>query len=118
LIELLLCVGLIAVIAALALPYYSAADSSRDARDRRNAQTFCTICSVVQAAGMSVVGEGNEKVHVLQTLRDGVTVESGPLRGKRFSVPNVPDDEIVAASRFVKIVNGELVYEAQEDSDG
>ena len=115
--ELLLCVGLISLIAALAMPFYSNADGARDARDRRNAQTFCSIYAIVQAAGVSVSGEGDAKMEILEALREGITVESGPLRGRTFSVPNLQDDEVIAASKYLQLEDGQLVYDAN-NQDG
>lgn len=118
LLELLTCVALIGIITALAMPFYTTAEGARDARDKRNAQTLCSICAVAQAAGVSVVNEGDAKIDILRTLSEGVTVESGPLRGRTLSVPNMGDDEVTAASRYVEIENGQLVYNASSVGDG
>ena len=111
--ELLLCVGLIALIATLAMAFYSSADGARDAKDRRNAQTFCSIYAIVQAAGVQFPSEpeAEAKMEILEALREGVTVEAGPLRGRTFRVPNVEDAEVVAAAKFLTMQAGQMVYD-------
>ena len=117
LIEMLLCVGLIVVITALAIPMYSSADGAREAKDRRNAQTICSVSHIIQAAGEPLVEEGAEIMDVIDHVRDGVTVQSGPLRGKTFRVPNLADDEAQAAARYLLLQDGQLIFSA-EPEDG
>jgi Tfp pilus assembly protein FimT len=114
--ELLLCVGLISLIAALAMPFFSSADGAREAKDRRNAQTFCSMFAVVQAAGVSMPteGEGDAKLQIMTALRQGITVEKGALRGRTFQVSNLADEEMAAASRFLLLQDGQLVYDPNE----
>jgi Tfp pilus assembly protein FimT len=119
LIELLLCVGLISVITALAMPFYSNAESAREAKDRRNAQTFCSVYAIAQAAGVTVptAGSGDTKMQILGALREGVTVHSGPLRGRTLQVSNIQDAEMAAAARFLRYQQGQLVFDSN-NQDG
>jgi type II secretory pathway pseudopilin PulG len=117
LIEMLLCIGLIAVITSLALPMYSSADGAREAKDRRNAQTICSIAQIIQAAGVPLVEEGKEKMEIIDEVRAGVTVQSGPYQGKTFRVPSLADEEARAAASYLEMRNGQLVYNSQR-ADG
>ncbi|HYF36850.1 MAG TPA: hypothetical protein VD994_16255 [Prosthecobacter sp.] len=68
--------------------------------------------SIVQAAGVTISGEGDPKVQIVEALRAGVTVESGPLRGRTFRVTNLRDDEVAAACKYLHLEEGQLIYDA------
>jgi competence protein ComGC len=110
LVELLLCIGLIAIMTTLAVPMFSTADGTREAKDRRNAQTICSMSHIIQAAGVPLVEEGKEKMDIIQEIRDGITVQTGPYQGKTFRISNLPDDEIQSAASYLQVRNGQLIY--------
>ncbi len=112
LIEMLMTVAIIGIMVGMILPWYGNADQAAQAKHQRNAQTFCSLCTAAEAAGMALVRDGRSKEQVLEELVQGVTIQTGPLRGRTFRVPNVTTPDINGAAKFVKIQSGMLVYQS------
>src|SRR6476660_1767757 len=98
LIEIILCVGVLTIMVSIAMASFSAADGVAQAKDQRNAQSLCTLFSSADAAGVRLIHDGVTKLQLLRVLKNGITVESGPFRGKIFSLPGITDEDIQAAA--------------------
>ena len=82
----------------------------RQARDQRNAQTASALFASAQVAGVDF-SEGNPTLEeIVKRLVTGVTVEKGQLKGRHFAMPNLGDDEIRSALKYLALVDGSLVY--------
>ena len=110
LIELLVTMCLIGFLVMMASASYSTSHAARLAKDQRNAQTMCSVCSTLQVAGHDLVQSAPNKLQVLRALRDGVTLTKGPLQGQTFRVPNLDEDDLAAAAKFLVLENGQLTY--------
>ena len=51
-----------------------------------------------------------EIVEVLKQIRKVIEVKRCPLKGRTFKLPNVTDEEIKGASRYIAIEEGEMIY--------
>lgn len=113
--EMLSFVCILSIMITLALPLFATSEGAQQATDQRNAQHFCSLASAANAAGIKVVDSKakntqEEIVEVLKQIRKGIEVKRGPLKGRTFKLPNVTDEEIKGASRYIAIEEGEMIY--------
>lgn len=113
--EMLTFVCILGIMITLALPLFATSEGAQQATDQRNAQHFCSLASAANAAGAKVVdadnkGSQKEIVAVLKQIRQGIEVKRGPLKGRNFKLPNVSDEEIEGASRYIAIEDGDMIY--------
>ena len=108
-------VCILGIMITLALPLFATSEGAQQATDQRNAQHFCSLASAANAAGVKVVDSKakntqEEIVEGLKQIRKGIEVKRGPLKGRTFKLPNVSDDEITGASRYIAIEEGDMIY--------
>lgn len=113
--EMLTFVCILGIMITLALPLFATSEGAQQATDQRNAQHFCSLASAANAAGAKVLDSKakntpEEIVEVLKQIRKGIEVKRGPLKGRIFRLPNVTDEEIEGASRYIAIEAGDMIY--------
>lgn len=113
--EMLMFVSILGIMITLAIPLFATSEGAQQAVDQRNAQNFCSLAFAANAAGVKVVdadnkGSQKEIVAVLKQIRQGIEVKRGPLKGRNFKLPNVRDEEIEGASRYITIEDGDMIY--------
>ncbi|MBB5040216.1 type II secretion system protein [Prosthecobacter dejongeii] len=110
--EMLMTVSILAIMSTMALAWFGGSGSEvRQARDQRNAQTLCTLCQAVEAAGMPLTEEGHSPMDIARRLVEGVTIETGALKGRTFHVPGLGAEELHGAVRFLSIQDGQMRYD-------
>ncbi len=113
--EMLTFVCILGIMITIALPLFATTKGAQQATDQRNAQHFCSLASAANAAGAEVLdsetkGSQKEIIEALKQIRQGVEVKRGPLKGRIFKLPNVNDEEIEGASRYIAIDGGSMIY--------
>ena len=105
LVELLVVIAVIGIMAAIAVPMISNVnEKSKDAKDRRNAQSLASMSAGATASGQ-FFGEKSSAILMLAT--SGVP---SPDESMLFRVPNLTAADITGASRYLDLVEGNLVY--------
>jgi hypothetical protein len=107
--EMLTFVCILGTMVSIAIPLFGNVQGIKQATAKRNAQSFCTLAHSASAAGKNVAYGTEDKVEVLKRLVRGVTIEKGVLKGREFKLPNMTEAEIIAASAYVHISQGDLV---------
>ena len=104
--ELIVAIVIIAIISMLAIPIIRGINHVSESKTRRNAQMTADVSSNLSSLNV---------VHVLpealggaeattRLLRLGITVPDGPMQGAYMGVPNLPEGEIEATSKYLRVV--------------
>lgn len=107
--EVLMVVSILGIMVSIAVPMLFQADSVYAARDRRNAQELCSTATAARAAGLNFVAEES----VLDTVRAlvrGAMPSRGSMKGRLFVVPGLSEEDMLGASKYLTIQQGELRY--------
>jgi len=107
--EVLMFIALIGVITAIVVPLWGQTESIYAARDRRNAQELSAMSMMAQTAGLDFVQDDDVTESVRAIVRGGMPLQ-GAMKGRRFIVPGLSEEDIQGAVKFLIIKNGELVY--------
>lgn len=123
LLEMLTTVAILGIMTSLALAWFGGSGQDvQIARDQRNAQSICSLCQVAEAAGLNLVKEVSSPLELARRVSEGITIETGVMRGRTFQVPGMGEEELQGAVRFLKLQNGQLRYDvgsgASRDSAG
>jgi type IV pilus assembly protein PilA len=101
--EIFAVLAVIGVIAAIAIPQLGGTNSStRQVKDQRNAQSIVSVYAAASAAGATISGSDVGTIVADITDADGVTVDDGAFKDKRFSVSGLSTDDITAAKAYIK----------------
>lgn len=113
--ELLLTVGVLGIIAALALTSFSQGqrDIVIESVHRRNAQSFSTISECAQLSGVDPV-VGTDVEATMKNIVAGVTPTDGVMKGRTFRIFGLSNEDITGAAYYMNITNGKLMYEADK----
>ena len=107
LLELIVVVTIIGFIAAVAIPYFSDLRSgvSRE-KTRRNAQQMVALSTAINGLGIAhVLPDSLGGVQATARLiREGITVNHGPVAGERIALSGLTDEEIELLPEFLEIV--------------
>jgi len=110
LVELMVVVMVLGILASIALNSFGGArQGAEDQKDRRNAQEIASVAGMASAAGASFIVPGDAQASILN-LRDGVSPDKGPFRGRLFKIGIMEDSEITGAMRFLVMAGEELQY--------
>ncbi|MEM6916261.1 MAG: type II secretion system protein [Verrucomicrobiota bacterium] len=104
--ELLLIVGVIAVVATIAIPTISRLrDSAKKAAATQNAKNVAQMSEALAALGVAHVipdSMGGAEA-TARLLREGVVVPEGPMAGERFILSGMREKEIEETAAYLKI---------------
>lgn len=112
------------VLVVIGILFFAASISTRDlqvaeerSKDQRNAQQLASVCNAAQAAGHDFVKKGLDLSATVAEVVKGAVVkdEDSPFFNTFFGVPNLSLPEQEAASRFLEIRNGMLVFVPEEE---
>ncbi|MEM1440753.1 MAG: hypothetical protein AAGF67_00320 [Verrucomicrobiota bacterium] len=123
--ELLLIVGIIAIIATVAIPTISRLrDSAKKAAATQNAKNVAQMSEALAALGVAHVipdSLGGPEA-TARLLREGVVVPEGPMAGERFILSGMRESEIEETAEYLKIEYGDtylrLVFSPPSDRTG
>lgn len=107
--EVLMFIAVIGVLTAIVVPMWGKTESLYAARDRRNAQELAAMSLMAHTAGLNFVQEDDVVESVRAIVRGGMPLQ-GAMKGRRFIVPGLSEEDIQGAVKFLTIKNGELVY--------
>lgn len=108
-------VAILAIISSMSLAWFGGnGEELKQARDQRNAQSICSLCQAVEAAGENIVEQEETVPKVARRLADGVTIKKGVLKGRRFQLTPLADEELRGATWYLVIRDGVLYYESQK----
>jgi prepilin-type N-terminal cleavage/methylation domain-containing protein len=108
--ELLTTVAILGVLGSLAITAFAGQRGAFEiTRDRRNAQEIAQVCMTANAAGLNFLVAGSVENTIRKAVLGG-TPSKGSFKGKLFKAGAMTDEDIVGASRFLEIKNGELAY--------
>lgn len=117
LVELLIVVGVIAVVATIAIPTIaSLRESAKRAAAMQNAKNIQSMSAALDALGVAhVIPDSMGGVAATaRLLREGVRVPEGPMAGEKFILSGMPDSEIEEVSEYLYVQYGRkelmLVY--------
>ena len=115
LVELLLTVGVIGILAAVAVNSFSQGQREIvvETIHRRNAQSFTTISECAQLAGVDPV-QGTDVMATLRKIVEGVTATDGVMKGRTFRIFAMGEEDMLGASYYMSISQGKLTYEADK----
>ncbi len=111
--EVLMFIAVIGVMTAMVVPMWGQTESIYAARDRRNAQELAAMSLMAHSAGLEFVQEEDVTETVRAIVRGGMPLQ-GSMKGRRFIVPGLSEEDIRGAAKFLVIQNGELVYTNSE----
>jgi prepilin-type N-terminal cleavage/methylation domain-containing protein len=108
LVELLVCIGVLGVLAAISIVVLNPVrENARVNKDKRNAQAIAAVAGSAQAAGAVLnTASVNE---VIAQLRSGVS-GSGLFSSSEFKVAPFTPEEISAISPYLQITGNAVVY--------
>lgn len=109
LVEVLMFLAIVGILAGIALPHLASANDYKAARDRRNAQELSSFAAAAQAAGLDLVVENNVTDTVSNLMRGGIPT-TGAFKGHLFVGPKLPTLDADAASKYLHIENGAVIY--------
>ncbi|MBB5034309.1 type II secretion system protein [Prosthecobacter vanneervenii] len=115
--EVLMVVAIIGVMVGIVVPMLNQNDAVYAARDRRNAQELCSTCAVAQAAGVNFVQDESVIDTVRSIVRGGMSV-NGAMRGRVFVVPGLSEEDMVGASKYLRVKDGQLMYSPTDAGSG
>lgn len=108
--EVLLFIAIIGVITAIVVPLWGQTESIYAARDRRNAQELAAMSLMAHSAGLDFVQEGESVTETARAIVRGGMPLQGSMKGRRFIVPGLSEEDIEGAAKFLVIKDGELIY--------
>lgn len=108
--EVLMCIAVIGVITAIVVPLWGQTESIYAARDRRNAQELAAMSLMAHSAGLDFIQEGEDVTETARAIVRGGMPLQGSMKGRRFIVPGLSEEDIEGAAKFLVIKNGELIY--------
>lgn len=118
LMEMMLVISVLGVLCTLALAWFgNHGDDFRQVRDQRNAQSVCSVCQAVDAAGVDIVSEAVSTLEIVQKVVTGITVKKGVFKGRTFSVPNLADEEQEGAAYYLRIKDGQVIFNSDRATD-
>lgn len=109
LIEVLMFLAIVGIILGIALPHLASSNDYRAARDRRNAQELSSFAAATQAAGLNLIVEDDVKVTVTNLMRGGIPT-AGAFKGHLFVGPRLLTEDAEAATQYLRIENGSVIY--------
>lgn len=114
-IELLVVIGVIGIIAAIALPMISNTfDASVNQAGRRNAQNIVTLYNAAKSCGAPLPAASNLD-EVISVLKEGVT-GTGSMAGVTFQMGSLTDSQRLAAENYItQAPGGLLAYDSRAD---
>ncbi|MEN3943937.1 type II secretion system protein [Prosthecobacter sp. SYSU 5D2] len=119
LIEMVMTIAILGVMISIALPWYGkSGDEARQARDQRNAQNICSLCQAVEAAGLELVADHTSTLDIARQIAEGITIEKGVFKGRTFRIPNLGQEELEGAARFLNIHDGQVRYDMDAAQHG
>ena len=123
LVELLIVVGVIAIVATIAIPTIGRLrESAVRAAAMQNAKNIQTMSAALDALGVAhVIPDSMGGVAATaRLLREGVIVPEGPMAGEKFILSGMPDSEIDEVSEYLYVQYGRkelmLVYRDPQNS--
>ena len=108
--EVLMCIAVIGVITAIVVPLWGQTESIYAARYRRNAQELAAMSLMAHSAGLNFIQEGEDVTETARAIVRGGMPLQGSMKGRRFIVPGLSEEDIEGAAKFLVIKNGELIY--------
>lgn len=105
--EMLLAILVMMIIAGLVVPLLLFSNDFREADERRNAQLLAAVSFRAHEAGVDFV-EGAEVHTAVQNLLAGGQTP----KGQRFQAAGMTVKDANEASRYLKVQNGHLIYQA------
>jgi prepilin-type N-terminal cleavage/methylation domain-containing protein len=108
--EVLMCIAVIGVITAIVVPLWGQTESIYAARDRRNAQELAAMSLMAHSAGLDFIQEGEDVTETARAIVRGGMPLQGSMKGRRFIVPGLSEEDIEGAAKFLVIKSGELIY--------
>jgi Tfp pilus assembly protein FimT len=112
--EMMTFVCILGIMISLAMPLFGNTQQIQQATAKRNAQSFCTLAYSANVAGLNVAAGMTDKVEVLKRLTQGITITKGSLKGREFKMTNMSEQDIQAASEYVNLEKGELVFSGEK----
>lgn len=110
LVELLMTIAIIGVMGSIAVAALgNQTDSVTKSRDQRNAQEMAAICTAAHAAGLDFVA-GNQLDAAVRKIIQGAAPVNGPFKNHVFKLNLIGEAEIAGAMQYLRIQNGELLY--------
>lgn len=107
--EMLMFIAILGVMIGITVPMFSQHDGIYAARDRRNAQEIASTCTIAQTAGLNFVQEDSVLETIRAIVRGGTPVQ-GAMKGRRFVVPGLSEEDIQGAAKYLAIKDGTLTY--------
>lgn len=108
--EMMTFVCILGIMISIAMPMFGNTKDVEQVTAQRNAQSFCKLAYAASAAGHNVAANTTEVEDVLRALTKGITIKKGTFKGREFKIPGMDDQSIKAASAYVHLENGELVF--------
>ena len=114
LIELLATVAVIGVMGSIAVASLgNQTETVTENRNMRNAQEMAAISAMAHAAGLDFVA-GDPIEDAVRRIIEGRAPATGPFKNRVFRVNLIGEAEVAGAIHYLKIQNGELVYDHDE----
>ncbi len=111
LVELLLAIGVLAIITAIVIPNFAfATDAADKSSARRNAQSLVTIANSASAAGLNLIDPSGDISKTIDIIVVGGVVSGGILDGTHFGLPSLSKDSRGDIVPFLSIEGDILVY--------
>lgn len=112
--EVLMFIAVIGVMIAILVPMWGQTESIYAARDRRNAQELAAMSLMAHSAGLDFIQEGDDVAETARAIVRGGMPLQGSMKGRRFIVPGLSEEDIQGAAKFLVIKDGELIYTNDE----
>jgi type II secretory pathway pseudopilin PulG len=112
--EVLMFIAVIGVMIAIVVPMWGQTESIYAARDRRNAQELAAMSLMAHSAGLDFIQEGDDVAETARAIVRGGMPLQGSMKGRRFIVPGLSEEDIKGAAKFLVIKDGELIYTNDE----
>lgn len=112
--EVLMFIAVIGVMIAIVVPMWGQTESIYAARDRRNAQELAAMSLMAHSAGLDFIQEGDDVAETARAIVRGGMPLQGSMKGRRFIVPGLSEEDIQGAAKFLVIKDGELIYTNDE----
>jgi Tfp pilus assembly protein FimT len=111
LMELLVVLGVIGIITAIAVPKLTGSmmGSMNDTRDRHHARNLEQVYQAARTAGVDFLVPNNLRATIDQIVGGGVS-GTGALAGTSYAIPGLSDEEKGGAMRYLELQGPFLVY--------
>jgi prepilin-type N-terminal cleavage/methylation domain-containing protein len=112
LVEMLVVIGVIGVLASIALPVLAGPtkQSADDSRDRRNAQSLAQVYQAGHVAGVDFLVADDLEATV-ERVRAGGMPNEGSMAGSSYGVPGLTVEAKNGAMRFLELRGEMLLYD-------